>query len=576
MRRATRIAAAALAAALGGRADALTWAGLAGVDYQRLDTASPTGTAAFPRLDVNLALDASGFTPDVVTWTAGVGYRRITVSQSGLGDVRDEITYQLRSSVFTNPRSAVSVDVNALRSTQNESTEGVSATHYLVNSYGGEVRLNAMERPFLTAGYSFAGSTSDNPLLGTIERDIHTVTGTIGHGSSSYTYRGSYRLNRSEGTYPLDRYDDHRVDVLADALVSQDSKLSLNDTYYVRLPRDEIVPTPRIETNQLLASYRANHGPLDAETATYSYARGVRTFAGTPDVERATHSLALMADRGLGAPEWRVRGSLQLSYDDDRIGGVPERTEGESLTVLAFWRREAAGGSRTELHAGPTVGLLQGPGSGSRTGYGGTGGGYVNREVGAVQTFASYDFTYGRDVNAEPGWTMTQTALGSASGRLALGTLRGSLQLVAQRRDSPIFGGSASRTVNVMSTYGWRTHELSLQATLQDGADGTVQGVKDGLFLPPAYDSRQRSVLLGAATSPWPFLAMRARVRYALTDLPDRPSLDEKEVFGAIEYLYGALRIGIEDRYVIAAAPGGQTRFNQVFVRAYRAFGSRF
>jgi hypothetical protein len=579
MRLAARIAAAAavaLAGAAAPRAGALTWTGLVGADYQRLDTQSPTGAASFPRLDLNLNLDASGFTPDVASWTAGVGYRRLTASQNGVDGVRDEVTYQLRSALFTNPRSAVNVDLNALRSTQNDSSEGVSATHYLVTNYGGELRLNAIERPFLVAGYNFSGSTADNPLLGTIEHDIQTVNATVGHGSSSYTYRGSYRLNRSEGTYALDRYDDQRVDVLADALVSDASKLSLTDTYYVRTPRDETTPSPRVETNQLLATYRANHGALDAETVTYSYARGVRTFEGTPDVERSAHSLALMADRGLSETDWRFRGTLQLSYDDDRIGGVPERTAGETLTVLTFWRREQKGGSRTELHAGPTVGLLQPPQGSSRAGWGGTGGGYVNRELGSVQAFASYDFTYLRDVNAEAGWTMTQTALGTASGRIALGTLRGTVQLMAQRRDSPIFGGSAIRTVNALSSYSWSTYELSLQATLQDGADGTVAGTKDGLFLPPGYDTHQRSVIFGAATTPWRFLALRARVRYGLTDLPDRPSLDEKEAYGAIEYLYGALRFGIEDRYVVAAVPGGQTRFNQVFVRAYRSFGSRF
>jgi hypothetical protein len=576
MRPAIRVAAAAVLAAASAPAGALTWTGLVGADYQRLDTQSDGGSGSFPRLDLNLKLDLAGYTPDVANWAAGVGYRRLSASQDGVSNVRDEVTYELRSALFTNPRSAVSVDLNALRSNQSDSTDGVSATRYLINTAGGEIRLNGQERPFLTAAYNFSGTTADNPLLGTVERDIHTVDATVGHGASSYTYRGSYRLNHSDGTFALDRYDDHRVDVLADAIVVEGSKLSLTDTYYVRTPRDEVVPTPRVDTNQLLASYRNYHGALDAETVSYSYARGVRVLEGTPDVERAVHALSLMADRGISDTEFRVRGTLQLSYADDRIGDVPQRSEGESLTVLAFWRREQKDGARTELHAGPTVGLLQPSQGGSRAGYGGTGGGYLSRELGAVQTFASYDLTYGRDVDAEAGWTLTQTIQGTASGRLALGTLRGSVQVLTQRRDSPLFGGSANRAVTVMSSYLWRTYELNLQATLQDGADGTVSGVKDGLFLPPGYDTHQRSVLFGAATTPWPFLGLRARVRYGLTDLPDRPSLDEKEVYGAIEYIYGALRFGLEDRYVIEATTTGRTRFNQVLVRAYRSFGSRF
>jgi hypothetical protein len=575
VRLAARIAAAAAVASLAEPAAAIFWTGQVGVDYQRLDTETVSGNASNPRLDLNLNLDATGITPDVVSWSAGVGYRRLATSQDRVDAVRDDVTYQLRSSLFTHPRSAVSVDLSALRSNQSDASEGVSATQYHVTTYGGELRLNAIERPFLTAGYMFSGSTSENPLLGTVDRNVQTFAGSMGHGASSYTYRGSYRLNRSDGTFALDNYDDHRVDLLADARISDGAKLSLSDTYYLRAPRDETTPSPRSESNQLLASVRTFDATRDAQMLNYGYGRAVRTFAGSPDIERTAHTLGYVLDRGLPAPEFRLRGTVQLSYVDDRIGGVPQRTGGESLTVVSFWTRER-GGSRTELHAGPTVALLH-PGDGAtRTGYGGTAGGYANREVGAVQTFASYDISYASDVNAEAGWTLNQTAMGTASGRLALGTLRGSLQLTAQRRESPLFGGSAARAITLLTSYGWATHELSLQASVQDGADGSVQGAKDGLFLPPGYDSRLRSAVFGATTAPWPFLTLRARARYGLTELPDRPSLDEKELFAAIEYVYGSLRIALEDRYVIAGTEVGQTRFNQVFVRAYRAFGTRY
>jgi hypothetical protein len=577
MRSALPIAAAGLAAlaALPAPARAMLWGGQVGLDYQRLDTETATGRASFPRLDLSLRLDASGDVPDLMSWSGGAAYRRLAASQDGFDTVRDDVTYQLRSSLFTHPRSAVNVDLSATRSNQSDSTEGVSATQYHLSTYAGELRLNAVERPFLIAGYSFSGSTSENPLLGTIDRSIETFSGTLGHGSSSYTYRGSYRLNRSDGTFALDKYDDHRVDVLTDARIADAATLSLSDTYYLRTPRDESTPSPRAESNNLLATVRAYGTGQNAQTLTYGYARGVRTFPGVPDIERTGHSLGYAIDRGVSETEFRFRGTLQLSYVDDRIGDAAVRTGGESLTVLSFWTHDEKGGSRTELHAGPTVALLH-PGQGdTRSGWGGTAGGYLSRNVGAVQTFASYDFGYASNVNAEAGWTIVQTAMGTASGRLALGTLRGSLQLSAQRRNSPEFGGSASRSITLTSSYAWAASELSLQASLQDGADGTVQGAKDGLFLPPGYDTHFRSAVLGAATSPWTFLILRARLRYVLTELPDRPSLDEKEIYGGVEYVYGALRIGIEDRFVFAGTEGGQTRYNQVFVRVYRAFGAR-
>jgi hypothetical protein len=569
------LAAVALLAPASAAAQAFAWTGQAGVDYQRLDTErAGGGSASYPRLDLNLKLDLGGASPGILSWNAGVGYRRLSASRDGVDDVRDQVSYRLRTTILTNPRSPVSADLHAERSDESTSLEGISSTRYHNTGYGAALRLSPPNRPFLNASYTLSGAEYDVPTLGNVERTVQSLDATTGMHASSYTYRASYRLNRSEGTYALDDYDDHRVDVLADAHVSDATKLTLSDTYYVRSPRETTLAR-RQELNALSAHLRSGERGRDLHTVTYGYTHGVQTSL-TEELERTHHRLSYGLERPFPNREWRLVTQLRVSYADDRVDGTPTRTGGESLGLATYWRREQGPGRRVEVHAGPTVALLHPADADTRLGWGASAGGSINRPVGAVQTSASYDVSYESDVDAQAGWSFSQTALGAATGRLALGTLRGSLQLSAQRRQSPLLGGAATRSAVLTTSYGWSRHELNLQAAIQDGAAGTVSGVQDGLFLAPSYSSHHRSLSFAASTSPWTFLSLRARLRYLVTDLPDRPSTDEKEAYAGVEYVYGSLRFALEDRYVIAGAPGGSTRYNQVFVRAYRAFGARY
>lgn len=559
-----------------GAAQGFYWTGQAGLDYQRLDTErSGGGSASYPRLDLDLKLDLGGSSPGILSWSGGVGYRRLSASRDGVDDVRDAVSYRLRTSFLTNPRSPVSADLHAMRSDENASLDGIASTRYHLTTYGGAIRLSPPNRPFLSASYLFNAADYDTAGVGPVERTLHTLDANTGLHSSSFSYRASYRLNRSDGTYALDDYDDHRVEAFADARVSEDTKLTLSDTYYVRRPRETAL-AQRQELNGLNAYLRSGERGRDLHTVTYGYTHGIQTSLATADLERTHHRLSYGLERPFPNREWRLQGRLRVSYADDRVGGTPTRTGGESLGLVTYWRREEGPGRRVEIRAGPTIALLHPADADARLGWGASAGGVLNRPVGAIQTSASYEVSYADDMDAQAGWSFAQSAIGSATGRLALGTLRGSLQLASQRRQSPLLGGAATRSVALSASYGWRRHELNLQGALQDGAAGIVSGVQDGLFLAPGFSSHHRSVAFTASTSPWEFLSLRARVRYLVSDLPDRPSTDEKEAYAAVEYVYGALRFSLEDRYVVAGTAGGEIRYNQVFVRAYRAFGSRF
>lgn len=567
------VAAIALGALAPGGASAVDWAAHAGVDYQRLDSESTSGAASsVPRLDVNLTLDTSGAVPGILGWTAGVGYRRVAISTEGFDDVRDQVNYRLRSSLFGSGR--VAAEAFATRSDEDVSLESVSSTSVQTTTYGGTLRVQPAERPFLSAGYAFAGTEMETPGVGPTERSIHSINASTGFGSPSYTYRATYQLNLSDGTFALDDYDDHRVEFLVDADVAPDARLTLSEGYYLREPGAQgATLNPRYETNAFVANLRVDEGRRDVQAVSYGYSHALRTIAAA-EVERTRHRVGYSVERIMPNPEWRLRGDLRVAYSEDRLEQGTARTAGESLGLTAFWRRTRKPDT-FELHAGPNVGLLQPEGGGTRVGYGARAGGFMTRLVGAVSTSVSYDLTYARDLDADAGWGISQAAIGSASGRLGRGSLRGSLQLAANRRDHPLLGTAATRSITATSEYGWQRNNLYLQASMQDGGDGLSGGVRDGLFIAPAFESHTRSAALGAATSPWSFLTLRGRLRYASSDLPDRPSTDEKEAFGAVEYVYGALRISLEDRYVIAATGGGELRVNQVFLRASRTIGSR-
>ena len=106
---------------------------------------------------------------------------------------------------------------------------------------------------------------------------------------------------------------------------------------------------------------------------------------------------------------------------------------------------------------------------------------------------------------------------------------------------------------------------LELRGTLSEGIAGTATGVSgNGLFLPASYDTHVLGTAVSGSTLVWRRLALTGRLTYSSTSLPDRPRLDEGEGYGAIILVYGALRIGVEDRYAIAETTVGTARTKQI------------
>jgi hypothetical protein len=570
----------AIAVTLPALAPALEWNGRLGVLYGRADQWTPTGDRLTePRLDLDLGLDAGGFVyaPNFLDWSGGVQYRRLASTLGGRDEVEDQLTYRLRSTLFGDPTSPLRLDLSAARVDDGAAADGSTIGKVKSRSYAASTVLAVPDRPGLRLGYVYDELTRDVALLGTSERTLQSLSASTNHGTGSFSYAARYQGNLSRGTFASDSYDDHEVDVEASGELSAPLGAQFSTRYFLRLPRTDSEFNPRQETNSVFAALR--HGVQGSPSfgrTSYSYTHALQTAPGTDDVERTANRLEYGNQRSLGR-EWRLVGSAGASFSDDRLSAVRQRNAGQDVSASLAWRRSAKDDEFVELRGGPTVGVLEPDGGPSQLAWGATLGGGAQRAWSALRANASYDVTWSSNLGAERGWSFRQQAVAGADRPVGAGFFRAQLLLSGERHETPLFGSGASRSATAQLEYRWHTNLLQLQAGLSDGIAGNVVGGAsgDGLFLPARYDTHVRNVALLGSTTLMKRIVVTGRALYASTDLPDRPRLDEAELYASADLVYGAIRLGIEDRYVVAETPLGTGRSNQVLLRLYRTFGSR-
>ena len=184
-----------------------------------------------------------------------------------------------------------------------------------------------------------------------------------------------------------------------------------------------------------------------------------------------------------------------------------------------------------------------------------------------------YDVVYADNTTGSGGTSFRQTLAGTLSGPLGTGTFSGQLSLTGERRDDPLFGVGASRTITADFGYWWRRLNARLRLAAPEGLAVPTSGLAgDGLFLAPSYDTRTiyaEAYLTGTLTRR---LSLRASARAASIDLPDRPSTSEQELRAGLFFSTGVFELSVEDR----VARSEDTLFNQVWVTVSRRFGSLF
>lgn len=586
-RRASSLAAAlaallaALAAGLPAGAAAWEYRGQLGLEYRQDDTWDP-GQARLrsPRLDLGAALQARGSIdhPGFIDWDAGVGYRRIRSSVGDSTDEHDQLDYRLRSAFFQDPRSPLGVTLQALRQTDDYSATSGAGT-YQTQTYGADLRLAQPGRPVVEAGYSYldvAQTTADGTPS---DRSVHTARGSVTHGTATLGTNLSYRGQFSTGTFATDNFDDHNVSASANVALSPTLVARVLDTWYRRTPTVESPFNARQELSGLSASLLQTLFGGDTQQASYTYAHGFQAIPGRTDEERLQHRLAYLVERRLDEERWRARGTVDATYSDLR-GDLRSRFGAQTLRGLVY-RRFAGADRALELRAGPSVGVLEAISEDpavrdeTRLGYGATTGVRLNRTWAELSTFADYEISWSTDLG-EPGTSVRQALQASAEGPFGTGLLHARLLGGDDRRDARSLAG-ATRYLTGDVGYRSRRYQLSLLLSLQDGTAGALTDpFGGGSFIAPSFRSHSRTAALSASGSIWGPLGFQSSVRATSNDLPDRPSVNEYEGRLALEYGIGALRVAVEDRYVVSETSAGRRRFNEVFLRAYRVFGSRF
>jgi len=569
----------ALAAVLGALAPAAgaaqEWQLRVGGDYRRTDEWSVDGSRVrYPQFDLDLGLVYAGFLsrPDVLSYSLDASYHLLSSSVNGGAHQQDNnLNILAQAAFFQDPRSPVGGAVHYQHLYDDFTGVGAGGGTRTGNAVGADARLEVPDRPWLHLGYEHADYQLHTALTGNSSQVLQTLTGGTSFGSSAFGFQAAYLGHFSTGTYASDNADDHRVDLSSNVTLAPQWRFRLSDTFFLRTPTLSSQYNPHQESNFLTAAVQevAKVGE-DFQQGTYLSGRVLGTSP-VLSVEQTQQTLGYSILRTLPDPVWRIRVDASASMGESRNGDVRERTGAESLSATAYWRR-AAGQNFVELRAGPSLGLLQATGASPTFGYGGLGGFTGGRAFGAVVVNGNYELRYSNDLGMQ-GWVLGQQATLGATGPLGGGDLSGQLAASSDRRESTLYGSTATRTITATATYRWLRSQAELQFLLSDGGQG-VSG--DGLFVPTGYDSRTTTTTLNASTLVWRYFTLRGRLRYTVTDLPDRPAVTDEEAYGAIELAYGSLRILLEDRYLISEVPGGTAKVNQLFIRLDRLFGSRY
>lgn len=557
----------------------IDWTARLGIDYQRADVWPQGGAhAAYPRLDLDLSLDASGFLldPGLLMWSAAGEYQRITTS-GGVDTTRDILSYRGRAALLQRRGSPLNVDLFAERKDDDYSVDAPDGEARITTTrFGGNARLLLPNRPSLRLGYVFDEREQRGPLWVDSNATVQTVTAESHLGSSAFTYLARYRGNFSEGTFDNDDYDDHRVDLDASARLGPAAEARISDTYFKRRPTRTAATNADQELNSFTASVRAGTPDGAYDLFGYRYVHVVQLRPLAPDVERANQRIDYASQRYL-SPAWRLRIAADASMQQDRLGTDETRGTGETASAVLHWR-SGRGRDYVEVRGGPAIGLRQPSDGGNDLGWGATAGVTWRGPLQPLTTQINYDVRYASELHGIEGWTLAQTGSATAGLRAGPGTLSLSLVATAQAANSPIYGPSAHRNLQLTGRYQQGTRAIFLTGALSQNYRGDIDDTlaADGLFVPPGYDSRSRTLALGGRAALTRQLAGDAQVRFSSTELPDRPDYDEVEARASLNLSYGALVLALEDRFLITHVDGREGRQNLLMFKVARAFGSRY
>ncbi len=583
-----RAVAVALGIALPGFAAALSFTGLVGLRYDRLDNWTPAGAhLTLPTTGLDGNLDATGYllSPRILRWGAGVNYGQ-TRSSYGVGDTTSTgLGYRLSADLFEFRGSKMKLGGSASRGTIDASIEpdsGLPVTGttteqtYLVHSL-----VAADRRPSAWASALRREATNTGFGRAEITDSTNQINAGLQHGPGPFQYVLDYSGRWNEGSLGPLNFRSHLIGLSGTALIAPNVTGFANSRYSLRIPEVEDPLNPRVETNTVGMGARWRGGDDLSGSTAYTYAHFLLLAPAATPLEQVSHSLSTDASRPFG-PRWTGGVQVVLSLGQSRLGTEEQIDAGQTVGATVGWRRPADEKvSGLGFEAGPLVGVLE-PQTGSTTiGYGVRSNASWASRTGLAPTryAAGYGVEYAKDLFGQPGWTLTQNASASAS-TLLTSTVRASGALVASgaRRETPLFGGRSSRAVTASGGIGWRAYSLEVSAGLNDGVTGSLSqsALGDGLFFPEKYDTHSRYATAQAVAQLTRRMQFTAVARYALIQSPSIPEQREASIWGTIRYTLGRFQLSVENRYSVGGTTALDDRSNLLLVRLSRFVGGRF
>lgn len=575
----TRTAALLIAALLPHAGAAIELSGRVGLDYNRDDIwPYQSERLSIPRLDLSLGFDARGALgrPDIAIYGAGVTYERLTWDLPEGKRQEDRLGYRGNLSLFNGPRNPLRVTLSAARSDDaidfGDVVGDLSTTSTV---WSASSRLALPDRPAVALSYTNLSVERTGGLIPDSDRAIQTLSGSIVEGTGIFSYSAQYSGNFSEGTYATDHYDDHRVDATARAELGPKWSVTLADGFYRRLPTLAALANAEQEFNTFSAQVLNRESGDFNQSVNYRYTHGLQGSTGAGQIERTHQRLEYGVQRTFADPTWRIQGTADLSHVENRLGASDSKYTGEAAGALLYWRPKREG-QFLELRGGPTFGLVHPDGEDPLFGFGLLAGVAHERRLAPATVRGAYTIGFQNDLREE-GQSLSQNIQLTANVPVRGGSVNANLMAQSARLEGPILGIRSSRTIYATATYRWSSYTAGLQGSLGDSVNPSLdEGFIGDLLLAAPYDTHSRQLGINGSAS----FTRRARIHGILllssTELPDRPTVAGVEARAGFEFDLGALRLSVEDRYVIADVSGETNRVNQFMVRLHRLFGASY
>lgn len=579
MRLALAVAAGLLVPSL---ASAVELSGHLGLSYLRTDTwVDPAAHETSPRLDLDLGAAATGVlvSPEFMAWQLDAAWRRMSQSATNQrSTLSNSLYFGGRASLLNGARSPVHLSLDANRSwtTFSASSSADVTGETVTQSYGTQVSVKPEGLPTVAAGYRWNDYQNTIPGLERHDRTVQLLNAGTFIGGPAFKLSATYNGELSDGSWTTDRYDTHRAAVTLYAPLGERTELFVEEQFQITRPSSLSDPGAVQLDNNYLRAFSTNGGNYgDRHVVNYIYGHLLSQPAGGQISESARQAFRYEGDLLLTSPTLFTRWILDASINQARNGATALDTTGQTLALQLWWRRP---GERTlvELWGGPIIGFIQSNTSGDSNGLGAAGQARLNQPLLGQDGTLIYRIDFGSDLYGAVGSSLRQNLTASLSGRLlTTGTYVASVSAGATKTSSPVLGDGAARSLHLNLTGAFRDLRLEAAVTLDEGVEGSTPKdfVSDGLFIPAPFNAHTLQTHGRGTYTILPGLAATAQVRWLSSEHPGHPTLDQTEVFGSLEYRYGAFVMSVEDRYGWNETATGAYKVNQFMFRIFRQIG---